>query len=118
MFLNLFKMKFPPMAIISILHRISGVAIFLSLPFWLYFLSESLQGPLQFAKAQQSLASHWGVFIVFVSLLAVIYHLIAGVRHLLMDFGYGETLPTARYTAYLVLGLTGVFAVLLGVWLW
>ncbi|MCX7124830.1 MAG: succinate dehydrogenase, cytochrome b556 subunit, partial [Gammaproteobacteria bacterium] len=94
--LDLTKMKFPPMAIISIMHRVSGVLLFLLLPFVLYLLHNSLHSPESFMLLQQSLTSPVMSFLVWVLICAVCFHFFAGIRHMLMDCGLGEHLKTAR----------------------
>ena len=51
-FLNLFRIRFPVGAVTSIAHRVSGVCLFLSLPFWIYLLDLSLQGAAGFSKSE------------------------------------------------------------------
>ncbi len=118
-FLNLFKMKFPPMAILSIMHRVSGVLLFLLLPFALYLLDCSLRTEQSFAQLAVALATP-GIMmlLLWVLISASAFHLLAGIRHLIMDCGVGEHLNTARRSAYLVMALEVVVMILSGVWLW
>ena len=55
---------------------------------------------------------------VFAFGAAWIYHLLAGIRHLLMDMGIGESLVAARRGAVLMMLLSSFFIILLGLWLW
>ena len=117
--LNLGSMKYPPMAIASILHRISGLVLFLLLPVMLYFLHVSLASSLSFDKLQVMFASHaWCKLVLWAFSSAWLYHLLAGIRHLLMDTGRGETLQAARLSALLVIGVSSVGIAILGVCLW
>ena len=116
--LNLFKMKFPPMAIVSILHRLSGVILFLLLPLALYLLHHSLQSEASFAELQTVITTPVLRFLLWVMLSAAGLHLLAGIRHMIMDCGWGEQLRTARFTAYFILILTGFVMIAAGVWLW
>ncbi|EKD44861.1 MAG: succinate dehydrogenase, cytochrome b556 subunit, partial [uncultured bacterium] len=100
--LNLFRMSFPPMAIVSILHRISGVLIFLLLPLALHLLYQSLQSHSSFMALKQSLTSPCLLFFVWILICAAGFHLLAGIRHMFMDCGYGESLVVARVTAYVI----------------
>jgi len=101
-FLNLLLIKLPPGGIASIGHRISGVLMFLSIPLlaWLFGLSlENAQG---FQQARQHLHS---IPIMLLSVLLVwslSHHLLAGIRHLLLDVGIGLDKATARLSAWLV----------------
>jgi succinate dehydrogenase / fumarate reductase cytochrome b subunit len=51
-------------------------------------------------------------------LAALLYHLLAGLRHLIMDLGFAETLSSAKITALTVFILFGLGVMSLGVWLW
>lgn len=70
---------------VSILHRVSGAALFLFLPFLLYLFSQSLTSELSF-EVFKGLLSNIIVKIVTLGLAwAFLFHFCAGVRHLLMD---------------------------------
>jgi len=116
--LNLFKFHFPVMAIVSVLHRISGIILFLSVPLLLYILHESLDSQSAFTFIEKCLSYNISKVIILVILASAVYHLFAGIRHLLMDCGLGESLSVGRATAWIVILLTIVFVILLGVWLW
>lgn len=116
--LNLLTIKFPLAAIVSILHRASGVFVFLLIPFLLWMLDLSLGSPIEFDHLQDVLSSPIVKFIWWLFIAALLYHLIAGVRHLLMDVGIGESLQGGRQSAIITLGLAIVIALLIGVWLW
>lgn len=116
--LDLGSLKFPPMAIASILHRISGILLFLLLPMMLYFLSLSLHSAESFEHLQTLLADPYPKFLLWVFGAAWIYHVIAGIRHMLMDLGYGEQLNAGRRSAVVVIILAIILTVILGVWLW
>lgn len=115
--LDLTSLVFPPMAIASILHRISGVAMFFLLPFMLYLLGSSLSSAESFAETQTLLATGTWKLIVWSFSVAFIYHLLAGIRHMLMDMGFGEHLPAGRYTAIAVIVLAAILAIILGMWI-
>lgn len=116
--LNLFTIRFPRTAIVSILHRITGVLIFLSLPLLLCALQQSISSADSFAHLQASLASVLGKIFAWFILSAFLCHILAGLRHLFMDMGVGETLKAARFSAALVLTLV-IFSMLgLGFLLW
>ncbi len=117
-FLTLTKLKFPRMAIVSILHRIAGVVVFLFLPLLLYLLHASLVSQAHFDVVVQSL--HWPLMklLLWVVLAAVLFHLVAGIRHLTMDLGFAESLSAGRATATIVLILSAVLIILAGFWLW
>lgn len=116
--LDLTKYRFPRMAIVSILHRISGVAIFVFLPVMLYILHQSLISQTHFDFIHAQLMRPTLKILLWLALSAVFFHLIAGIRHLIMDFGFFETLKGGKNTATLVMLLSAMFIVLIGVWLW
>ncbi|MDF1828212.1 MAG: succinate dehydrogenase, cytochrome b556 subunit [Legionellaceae bacterium] len=117
--LNLGSLKFPPMAIASILHRISGIGLFLLLPLMLYFLKLSLASAASFEHLQMLLTTCvWYKLAILAFAAALIYHVLAGVRHLLMDMGFGESLVAARRSAFVVIGLAVIGTLLFGASLW
>jgi len=116
--LNLLKIRFPAPAIVSILHRASGVIVFLLLPLLLWLLSRSLASQESFDSLHDSLSQPALKFFIWVLFSALFGHLVAGIRHLFMDAGIGESLRGGRFTAYMVFAISAVGVVLLGVWLW
>lgn len=116
--LDLGTMKFPPMAIASILHRVSGVVLFLLLPPMLYLLRLSLKNSESFSQLQILLASPYYKLLLWAFSAALIFHLLAGIRHLLMDIGYGEELHSGRYSAIFVIAMAVILTILLGIWIW
>lgn len=116
--LDLATLKFPPMAIASILHRISGIILFLMIPFILYLLQHSLRSEESFQQLQLLLVHPVIKLLLWGFLSALIYHLLAGVRHLLMDFGFGETVEASRISALAVMVMAAILILLTGIWLW
>ena len=107
------------MAVLSILHRISGVLLFLGMPVLLYWLHCSLHSEESFQHLQELLAHAPSKVILWGIASAMLYHAIAGIRHVLMDCGLlSEGLPGARYSAVVTLGMAIIGVVFLGVWLW
>lgn len=115
--LKLYQIKFPITAIVSILHRVSGVLMFLLIPVLLWGFQQSQVEPgfaaLKIAFSQGA----WSV-ILWGSLTATIYHIFAGLRHLVMDMGYGDSWCTAKLSAWIVFALTLIYAAWLGFCLW
>jgi succinate dehydrogenase / fumarate reductase cytochrome b subunit len=116
--LELGTMKFPAMAIVSILHRMSGLILFLLLPFMLCFLSMSLNSAETFAELHNVLASPFNKFLLWAFSAALVYHLLAGVRHLFMDLGFGEDVKAGRHSAVSVIVLSVILTIFLGIWIW
>ena len=108
----------PLPAITSILHRISGVIVFGGVFVLLWLLSASLESESGFTDVQNWLAAPLVKVVVWGILAGLLYHLIAGVKHLVMDMGIGETLEGAKTGAKLVVVISVIAIVLAGVWLW
>lgn len=113
--LDLAKFSFPITAIVSILHRISGLFLFLVIPFLLWGLQYSVAGREHYNELISWLTSPIVLFIAWVVLSALIYHIVAGIRHLLMDVGIGETLVGGRQGSYWSLGISIVLAIIFGI---
>jgi succinate dehydrogenase / fumarate reductase cytochrome b subunit len=117
--LDLSTIKFPVTAIASITHRITGVAIFLALPILLWMLDRSLASPESFADLKELMMTSLLVKLVVWGILSVLlYHLVAGIRHLIMDTGVGESLEGGRRGAKLAFIISAVLILLVGVWIW
>ncbi|KTD33143.1 succinate dehydrogenase cytochrome b556 subunit C [Legionella nautarum] len=116
--LDLGTIKFPAMAIASILHRISGLVLFLLLPFILYLLSKSLNSDVSFMQMQILLQSPFYKLLLWVFSAALVYHILAGIRHMIMDLGYGEEVKEGRQTAIWVIALAVILTIFLGIWIW
>ncbi len=116
--LNLLTIRQPIPAVVSILHRISGVILFLVIPVLLWGLSLSLSSEQSFHDLQLTMSSPWIKFFLWCFLAAFLYHLVAGIRHLFMDAGCGEELKSGRLTATLTIVITLILIALAGIWLW
>ena len=107
-YIDLRKIKLPMSAFSSITHRLSGMYIFfISLPLFIYLLFVSTKNKTSFDLIYTSLQSIslFSVF-VFISFSILWYHMLTGVRHLVMDFFHiGETLKGAYYSSIFVLVL-------------
>lgn len=116
--LDLTKFHFPLPAITSILHRISGVLLFAGTAVLLWLFAETLSSEQGFNRVQQWLDMTAVKLLTWVILSALLYHLIAGLRHLLMDAGIGETLRGGRTGAVLIIVFSVISMALAGVWIW
>ena len=113
-FLKLWKIKLPLAAFISITHRVSGVVFFLGFPLLLYLYSLlPLAGELD-----QWLSMLWVKASIWLMVNLYIYHFLAGVRHMVADFGHDHSLQRANQSAVVVLVLAVIFSVWTGVLLW
>lgn len=116
--LDIGTIHFPITAIVSILHRISGIILFGVVAVLLWTLDTSLSGPDGFASIRDYLTSPVAKVVLWVCLAALAYHLVAGIRHLLMDIGIGESLEGGRLGAKLTMAFSIVLILLAGVWVW
>lgn len=116
--LDLTKFSFPLPAIASITHRITGVALFAAIAYLLWLLGVALESPAGFAQVSATLGQVLPKLVLLAVLAALLYHLLAGLKHLVMDFGHWETLGGAQRASQAVFALTIIGTVLAGVWLW
>lgn len=100
--LNLFKIRLPIGGIMSIIHRATGVFMFVALPVLIYWLVQSLSGPEGYAQTADSVHSFLGVVFVFLVLYSLSHHLLAGIRYLLIDIDLGVEKEIARQSALAV----------------
>jgi succinate dehydrogenase / fumarate reductase, cytochrome b subunit len=116
--LDLTTLVFPPMAIVSILHRISGVVLFLLLPVMLYWLSLSLRGVTSFTDLQLGWANPYWKLALWMMMASAWFHVLAGIRHMVMDLGIGESISAGRLSAIVVIVLGMLSGLGLGIWVW
>ena len=104
--------RFPIPAIVSILHRISGFFLFLMIPFLVWALNDSLASPDKFLAIQVFLKTSIIIkMLLWLIASALIYHILAGLRHFMMNVGWGEELRAMRLSAWLVVILTALGSV-------
>lgn len=111
-------MRLPITAWTSIAHRASGVFLFAGVGVLIWMLDESLAGPENFAALQESLSGAVFKFVLWAVLAGLIYHSVAGVKHLIMDAGIGETMEGGIRGSQIVIGISVVLILLAGVWIW
>ena len=117
--LDLSTIRFPVTAIASILHRVSGVITLIAVGILLWLLGLSLSSPEGFQQASTLLGSFIVRFILWAIMTALAYHIVGGLRHLLMDFGMlDESLEAGTRSAQISFVITVILAVLAGVLLW
>jgi succinate dehydrogenase / fumarate reductase cytochrome b subunit len=116
--LNLLTIQFPIPAIVSILHRISGVVLFLMIPLILWVLTVSLNSPEDFQRIHDSLATPFAKIVVLVFLAPFLFHFVAGIRHLLMDMNIGSELKSGRLAAILTIVISFILVALAGFYIW
>lgn len=117
--LDIGSIKLPITAYASILHRISGVAIFAGVAVLLYLLDATLHSQASFNETLAMLEDSFFMSLILWGIVSgVIYHSVAGVKHLLMDLGIGEELESGQKAAKITLIVALVLILLAGVWIW
>jgi succinate dehydrogenase / fumarate reductase, cytochrome b subunit len=114
---DLTKFSWPITAISSGLHRITGILLFLCIPFCLWALQMSLTAT-GFVEIKSILSGVVPKLIMWAILSMLSYHIVAGIRHLLMDVGIGESLEGARLGSYISIISGVIVTAVLGVWIW
>jgi len=118
-YLNLFAIRMPLPAIVSILHRASGALLFLfGIPLLLYVVQRAIPSPEGWAEMRAAFDAPFAKIAAIVLAWAFIHHLLAGIRHLLLDVHVGVELPAARQSSALTLVLAVVITVAVAVRLW
>jgi succinate dehydrogenase / fumarate reductase cytochrome b subunit len=116
--LNLSTIRFPIPAIVSILHRVSGILLFLLIPVSLWVLQFSLSSQENFQKLHDNLSTPTVKLLTWLLIVPFVYHFVAGIRHLLMDVNIGIELKSGRLSAILTLLITFFLLLLTGIYLW
>lgn len=116
--LNLLQIRLPVPGVVSIMHRVSGAALFVMLPFLLYLLQGSLQSPDTYVLFRDTLSNPLVKLILLGLLWAFMHHFCAGIRYLVLDLHIGTALSSARASSFAVLGVSLALTAIFGVWLW
>lgn len=113
--------RLPPAGIVSILHRVSGVVMFLLMPFIIWMFDASVTSEVSYAQFRAAFAAGvgfipgWFLKLVALGLIwAYLHHLIAGVRHLWMDATHAVTKEFGHSSALVTLVLSVLLTLALG----
>jgi succinate dehydrogenase / fumarate reductase cytochrome b subunit len=113
--------RLPPAGWVSILHRISGAAMFLLLPFTIWMFDASLTSEVSyeqfttvFSAGAAGLPGWLWKLVAFALIWAYLLHFSAGIRHLWMDATHEVGLAFGRASALVVIVLSTVVAFALG----
>lgn len=104
--INPLRVRLPITALVSITHRLSGVLVFLLIPLLLWILQQSLVSPEGLAEVKTWLQSPLCKLTLWLFFAGLIFHLFAGIRHLLMDIHLGDSLSAGRFSAAMVIVLS------------
>ncbi len=111
-------MRLPITAWISIAHRASGAFLIVGVAVLLWLLDQSLASPEGFEQVRQSMQSPVVKLLVWAVVSALGYHTLAGIKHLVMDMGIGETMEGGVRGAKIVFATSAVLVILAGIWIW
>jgi succinate dehydrogenase cytochrome b subunit len=118
-YLNLVAIRQPLPAVVSILHRVSGALLFLvGIPALLWGVQMTLSSPDAFGAWKSAMAHPFAKLVALALAWAYIHHLLAGIRHLLLDLHIGIDLPAARRSSAVVLVVALLLTALVAVRLW
>ncbi|KAA6187716.1 succinate dehydrogenase, cytochrome b556 subunit [Thiohalocapsa marina] len=106
-FLEPWRIRLPVPGVVSILHRVSGVLMVLAIPVLAALFATALSGPAGFASVAGLVSQPLVRLLLLLMAWALLHHLFAGVRYLLIDLGWGVDRPAARRSAW-----TALFAAL------
>jgi len=113
--------KLPPAAVVSILHRVSGILMFVLMPFIIWMFDTSLTSEITYGQFTSVFVSGvgflpgWFFKLVVLGLIwAYLHHFIAGLRHLWMDATHAVSKEFGRSSALVTLGLSIVLTLALG----
>ena len=102
-----------PIAIASILHRISGIILFLLIPVMLWLLQNSLASPESFETVFDNVLVR---FLAWVFVAAIAYHFVMGIKHLVADNGGNEELKSARMVSVISFVIAAILIVASFIW--
>lgn len=113
---DLAAFDWPITALASITHRVAGVVLFVGIGFALFALETSLASEEGFNALKAMIKSPFGMFISWGLLAALAYHFVAGIKHLVMDMGFAETLEGSKFAAKFTILISAILIVLAAVW--
>ncbi len=118
-YLNLPRIRLPLPGIVSILHRISGVVLFLvGIPLLLAGIDASLASPESYAQLKAAAAHPLAKLALLGLAWAYLHHFFAGLRYLLLDVNKGIDLVPARRSSVIVLVVSLALTLAVGIRLW
>ena len=116
--LNLATIRLPINAVVSILHRVSGIGLFLLLPALLWAFGQSVKSEATYLNLSEILDFWLTKCMLIAASWAFFHHFFAGIRHLLQDVHWMTTLQKARFSGRVVLWLVGFSVIIFAIYIW
>jgi succinate dehydrogenase cytochrome b subunit len=116
--LDLTQFSFPLPALTSIVHRITGLVLFIGFAILMYAFDLSLSSEEGFNSVKECLDGFFVKLIIWGIVSALLYHLVAGIKHLIMDLDIGVSLEGGVLGAKITIAVSAILIILAGVWLW
>ncbi|TEW52931.1 succinate dehydrogenase, cytochrome b556 subunit [Psychromonas algicola] len=116
--LDLTTVKMPVTATASILHRVSGIIVFIALAIFLTLLNCSLSSAEDFQRVQGYFDLFIVEFVFWGSLTGLAYHAVFGIRHMIQDLGHWEEMDSSSLSAKVGFVITAALSVLAGILVW
>ena len=108
----------PFTALVSITNRVLGIVLFAGMAFALYLLDMALSSEQGFAEASTLINGTPVKLAVLFLIFSLTYHLVAGIKHLLLDFHIGDTFEAAQVGSGIVVASSILITGVIGVNLW
>jgi succinate dehydrogenase / fumarate reductase cytochrome b subunit len=116
--LDITTISLPLTNLASFAHRMSGVGLFVGVGLLLFVLQKSLESEESFETVSEMFDNKLFSLVLWLIFAALLYHFIAGTKHLLLDFGFGETKVGAKMGAVAVVIIFFIAVLILSALLW
>jgi len=116
--LDLTTVKMPVTATASILHRVSGIIVFIALAIFLTLLNCSLSSAENFQRVQGYFDLFIVEFVFWGALTGLAYHAVFGIRHMIQDMGHWEEMESSSLSAKIGFIITAALSILAGYLVW
>ncbi len=116
--LNLLTIRLPINAVVSILHRLSGVALYLIWPVMLWLLHSSLDSKAGYDLALATLDQWFVKCLLLMISWAFFHHLYAGLRHLAQDLHWLHGMQQAKNSSRVLIGLVALSVLAVAYLIW
>jgi succinate dehydrogenase / fumarate reductase cytochrome b subunit len=116
--LDVASFQLPLTAYASILHRASGAFLFVGVAVLIWLLDGSLASEESFNATKEIMTGFFAKLILWAVLSGLIYHTVAGIKHLIMDAGIGESMEGGIAGSKVTFAVSVILVLLVGAWIW